>query len=308
MTLHPQAAQFLEDLAAQNPPAWDELPVNEARELFRSLEALFGELEAVHSVQDVFTPSGVRLRVYHPHPDRTLPAVIYFHGGGWVLGDCDTHDSLCRRLANQSDCCVVSVDYGRAPEHKFPVPLEDCYAGLKYVVDRHTDFRIAPDRIGVAGDSAGGNLAASVALMTQRLAGPRLSCQLLIYPVIEPNFSSTTYQQFAEGFGLTRKSMIYFWSCYLASDDQATDPEACPSRATSLQQMPPTHVITAEYDVLRDEGEAFADRLQAEGVQTSQRRYLGMLHGFVHFAAPFDDGMCARDDAAYFLKATLHAH
>ena len=306
MALHPQAAKFLEDLAANNPPAWNELPVDEARELFKSLEDLFGERESVQTVQDIQATAGLRLRVYHPDSAHTLPVVLYFHGGGWVLGDCDTHDSLCRRLANQSDCCIVSADYRRAPEHKYPQPLADCFAALNYVAQHHDELRIDPGRMAVAGDSAGGNLAAGVALMTQRLDGPKLAGQLLIYPVIEPNFESASYRQFGEGFGLTRQVMMYFWQCYLQSSEQAADPEAVPSRATSLQSLPRTHVITAEYDVLRDEGEAFASQLSGAGVSTTLRRYEGMLHGFIHFAEPFDDGQQARDDAADFLRSTLH--
>jgi acetyl esterase len=306
VALHPQAAKFLEELAARNPPAWSELPVAEARELFKSLDELFGAREPVQAVRDLQTTAGLHLRVYHPDSRRNLPAVLYFHGGGWVLGDCDTHDSLCRRLANQSQCCVVSVDYGRAPEHQYPQPLNDCYSALEYVVEHRDQLRVDAKRLGVAGDSAGGNLAAGVALTTERRDGPKLTCQLLIYPVIEPDFESASYREFAEGYGLTRESMMYFWQSYLATPDQTAEAEACPSRAASLHGMPRTYVLTAEYDVLRDEGEAFADQLIAAAVPTTRRRYDGMLHGFLHLASAFDDGQQARDDAARFLQIALH--
>jgi acetyl esterase/lipase len=304
--LHPQAAQFLLDLAEQKLPPWSEMSVQEARKLFNSLQPLFGSAEPIQHVRNVRLASGLQMRVYHPDDERHLPVVIYMHGGGWVMGDCDTHDALCRRLANRSSCCLVSVDYRLAPEHKHPQPLDDCLAALHFVARHPDELRIDGHRIGVAGDSAGGNLAATLAILNRDQAGPPLTCQLLIYPVIEPNFETVSYREFSEGFGLTRESMIYFWQSHLADSEQTAQPSVCPNRAASLQHLPRTHVITAEYDVLCDEGESFARQLLDAGVPTTHHRYDGMLHGFIHFSEPFDDGKLARDDAAQFLHDALH--
>ncbi len=298
MTLHPQSREFLRVLAEQNLPTWQELSLGEARKRFAELAPLFGKGPAMQLVRDERTPDGVAVRIFVPAGAGQMPVVMYFHGGGWVLGDLNTHDTLCRRLAASSSCVVVAVDYRRAPEHKYPAALDDCYAATQFV--HQGGFEIGGDTrcMIVAGDSAGGNLATAVALRARDENGPPIAGQLLIYPVIEPSFETDSYNQFADGFGLTRATMQWFWRQYLHNDDQQLDPYAVPTRAASLQNLPPAHVITAEYDVLRDEGDAYARRLAEAGVAVSWQRYPGMIHGFVHLGKVFSDSQAAITEAA----------
>ena len=304
MPLHPQAQAFLDAIAEQNPPGWNEMTPDQGREIFASFGQLFGEGPELDRVEDQTIPGGVNIRIFSNAAAETQPAVIYFHGGGWVLGNVQTHDALCRRIAKASDCTVISVDYALAPEDKFPKPLEDCYLATQHVANHAADLGIDPGKIAVAGDSAGGNLAAAVTIKARDQAGPTIKFQLLIYPVIEPNFETESYRQFAEGHGLSRLVMQWFWKQYIS--DAAPGPLAAPCTAETLQGLPAAHVITAEYDVLRDEGEAYAEQLRAAGVPTTAKRYHGNLHGFIHFAEMFDDGIKATDDLAQILKAQLN--
>lgn len=303
MPLHKQARAFLDAIAEQNPPGWEEMSPQQGREVFNGFGDLFGQGPELARVEDQTLPGEVNVRVYCDTPGQTRPAVIYFHGGGWVIGSVETHDALCRRIAKTSLCTVISVDYALAPENRFPKPLEDCYQATEHVANHASDFCIDADNIAVAGDSAGGNLAAAVAIKARDEAGPRIKLQVLIYPVIQPNFETESYRQFAEGHGLSRAGMQWFWQQYIS--DLSPGPLAAPATAVSLQGLPAAHVITAEYDVLRDEGEAYARQLSAAGVPTTSRRYDGNLHGFVHFAGMFDDGIKATDDIAQVLKAHL---
>jgi len=236
-----------------------------------------------------------------------LPVVVYFHGGGWVLGNLDTHDSLCRRLASETGCVVVAVDYRLAPDAKFPAAFDDSFAATAYVSEHADEFNIDPTRLVVAGDSAGGNLAAAVAIRAAELGSPAIRSQVLIYPVVEPNFDTPSYLAHAAGFGLSRKTMMWFWEQYLASEQDALSHYAVPSRATNLSELPPAHVITAEYDVLLSEGESYADLLQAAGVPTTIRRYDGMIHGFMHYPDVFDVGKQAISDLPSICAAYLKA-
>jgi acetyl esterase len=198
---------------------------------------------------------------------------------------------------------VFSVDYALSPESPFPKPLDDCYSATRHVADRASDFGIDANNVAVVGDSAGGNLAAAVSLRARDEAGPKIKLQVLIYPVIEPDFESESYLEFAEDHGLSRATMQWFWEQYMG--EQASGWLSVPSKADSHAGLPAAHVITAEYDVLRDEGEAYARRLSAAGVQITSKRYDGNLHGFVHFAGMFDDGMTATNDIAQILKSQL---
>ena len=283
MPLTTQAQAFLDALAEQDRPPWEELSPQEGREFFNGLGDIFGEGPELDYVEDKVIPGDVSIRVFRDDADTPRPAVMYFHGGGWVLGNTETHDALCRRIAKSSGCAVISVDYAISPENRFPKALEDCFAATTHVADSAGEFGIDPDRIAVAGDSAGGNLAAALTLKIRDEGGPAVNLQVLIYPVIEPDFQSESYRQFATEHGLTRTTMQWFWDQYLG--DQPAGPLAAPSRAASHTGLPAAHVITAEYDVLRDEGEAYARQLEAAGVPTTCKRYDGNLHGFVHFAA-----------------------
>jgi len=301
MPLTEQAQAFLDAIAEANPPQWHEMSPHEARETFDTFEELFGEGPEIHRVEDRTIDGDFPVRIFSDS-ESDAPVVMYFHGGGWVLGNVRTHDALCRRLAKQSGCVVVSVDYGLSPENRFPGPLEDCFRATRHVANNPGEFG-ANGKLAVAGDSAGGNLAATVSLQARDQDGPKIDLQVLIYPVIEPSCQTSSYQQFAEGYGLTLGSMQWFWDNYLGQ--QTITELAAPSRADNLSGLPPAHVITAEYDVLRDEGEAFAQMLEQAGVPTTLRRYDGNLHGFVHFAGAFDDGLRATSDVADVLRSKL---
>lgn len=277
----------------------------EARTSFAGLGEFFGTGPEVGSVTDHRTDDGTRIRIYKPGDGRTPPPVaVFFHGGGWVLGDVDTHDSLCRRLSATSGCAVASVDYPRSPEAKHPMIDEACLRAADWTVRHAADLGIDGNRVAVVGDSAGGHLAATVALRC-RDAGlswrPKL--QLLIYPVMEPDFQTSSYVAFAEGHGLTREAMRYFWGCY--AGDGEVPVAAMPPAADTLVDLPPAHIVTAEYDVLRDEGEAYAAMLSNAGVPVTLRRYEGMLHGFVHMAGFFDVGREAGEELGKVLAAHL---
>jgi len=308
MSLTEQAQAFLDVLAEQKPPRWEDLPTEDARSLFASLGDLFGTGPPVARIVDHVLPGNLKVRVYSNRREPldgqgAQAAVMYMHGGGWVLGDLDTHDALCRRLAVESDCAIIAIDYALSPEARFPVALHQCYDATVHVANHADAFGVDPGRIAVAGDSAGGNLAAAVAMKARDQGGPPIRLQVLVYPVIEPSFDTSSYQAFAEQHGLTRASMQWFWQQYLGQ--QAPTPHAAPSLAASHEGLPPAHIVTAEYDVLRDEGEAYARQLSAAGVPVTHRRYDGNLHGFIHFAGAFDDGLTAAKDIAEILRSSL---
>jgi acetyl esterase len=303
MPLTQQAQAFLDAIAENNPPGWEQLSPQEGREAFDGFIELFGEGPDVSRVEDHTLPGDVKVRLYSDESGESQPAVMYFHGGGWVLGNIQTHDALCQRIAKASQCTVISVDYALAPENPFPKPLDDCYSAAATVARQASDFNIDPTRIAVAGDSAGGNLAAAVSIRARDQGGPSIKLQVLLYPVIEPDFDTESYRQFADSHGLTRANMQWFWEQYLGG--QSAGPLAAINRADSLHGLPPAHVVTAQYDVLRDEGEAYARQLIAAGVPTTTKRYDGNLHGFVHFAGMFDDGLIATQEIAEVLKSHL---
>ncbi|QDV24266.1 alpha/beta hydrolase [Aureliella helgolandensis] len=306
MTLHPQAAQFLKEIEEKAPPAWSDMPLEEARLGYSNMLPYFGQPQAMHEVQTVQWTEHARARVYRPSDRRPLPVIVYFHGGGWVLGDIDTHDALCRRLANETQSCVVSVDYRLAPEAAYPHPFDDCFAATIRAAERAEEFGFDPQRIIVAGDSAGGNLAAAVAIRARDSAGPKLHAQVLIYPVVSPAADTKSYEEFATGFGLTRQAMKWFWEQYLGesahADLQTTKPYAS-LLGHELAGLPPTLILTAEYDVLRDEGEAFAASLASANVRGRSKRYPGMLHAFLHLSSLFDSAETAFADITDFLRS-----
>ncbi len=300
MTLHPQAKAYLENVLQQGRPGWHELSVDQAREIFQSLDPLCGPRPDLDRVEDLIATDDssvqIPMRLYSSGKetdvadvaDESPPVIIFFHGGGWVLGDLSTHDALCRRLAKESACTVIAVDYRLSPESQFPGPVNDCYAAVKYVADHQRELDVDASRMALVGDSAGGYLATMVALKIREQGGPPVRLQVLIYPVIEADFETPSYQSFADGHGLTRDTMRWFWQHFLGDADPVA---ASPLRADSLADLPPAIVITAEYDVLRDEGTRYAKRLFESGVDVDHWRIEGMLHGFVHFAGVFDPGI-----------------
>ncbi len=252
-------------------------------------------------------PAGeIPVRIYQPAGGiGPHPLAVYFHGGGWVLGTLDTHDDVCRTLANRSGALVVSVEYRRAPEYRFPAPLEDCVSAVRWCALRGAEIGGDGARVAVVGDSAGGNLAGAVALRFRDEKGPALALQVLIYPVTDLAFETASYREYAVGFGLTRGMMRYFWKSYLQSPADGGGAYASPLRAASLSGLPPALILTAQYDVLRDEGEAYAARLAQAGVPTRCTRYLDMNHGFIQLAALCEPALLGLEEAADALRAAF---
>jgi acetyl esterase len=252
-------------------------------------------------------PGGeIPIRVYWPKQGGPLPVLVFYHGGGWVIGSPDTNDNMSRMLANKASAVVVSVDYRLAPEHPFPAALKDCYAALEWV-SRHPE-RLNADRsrIAVGGGSAGGNLAAAVALMARDKAGPRLVHQVLIYPATNLlDLTTASHRDFADGYGLTRAHVEFFRDAYVPEVADRKNPYASPLLAASLEDLPPAIVITAGFDVLRDEGIAYAERLEAAGVPAVSAHYPHMIHGFVAMDRVFGEAEDAIDAAAAALRESF---
>ncbi len=274
MPLDPQAQLVLDQLQGAGVPDLADLGVEAARALYEQMPpATAGAaMERVEN-RRIPGPAGeIPIRLYVAEPGGPHPALVYFHGGGFVICSLETHDHTCRALARASGCNVVSVDYRLAPEAKFPAAPEDCYAAVAWVADHAASLGIDPSRVAVGGDSAGGNLAAVVTQMARERGGPPLRFQLLVYPVTDHAFETASYHANAEGYMLTRKTMIWFWEQYLARPEQGREALASPLRAEKLDGLPPAFVITDEFDPLRDEGEAYADRLREAVVPTVCRR------------------------------------
>jgi acetyl esterase len=266
-------------------------------------------LEAIYRVEDRHIPGAagqIPVRVYTPEGNPPMGVLVYFHGGGWVLGDLESHDRGCRTLANSAGCVVVSVDYRLAPEHVFPAGAEDCYAATKWVSENAASLGADPARLAVGGDSAGGNLAAVVSMMSRDRGGPSIGFQLLFYPVTDCALDTPSQKEFAaDGYVLSRADMGWFWNHYLDSDTEKTNPYASPLRAKNLAGLPPALVLTASHDPLRDEGERFAQRLISAGVKVTCTRYEGVTHGFISFADAVDKGKEGQRQAADALKVAF---
>lgn len=268
-------------------PPLSSLPVAEARRLSHEMaRTLSGPTINVASVRNFNVPiNGVEIpvRAYVNSTCSGLPALVYFHGGGWVLGDLDGADWICRSIAVATECAVFSVDYRLAPENKFPTPIEDCYQVTKWLVENASTEGVNSNRVAVGGDSAGGNLATVVCLMARDRGGPSLVYQLLIYPITNYAFNTQSYKEFENGYYLTTEDMKWFWNHYLSEQTHGSNPYASPLGAKNLSGLPPALVITAGFDPLRDEGEAYATRLEDAGVSTRIIRYDSMVHGFLDF-------------------------
>ena len=308
MPLDPQAQAFLEQLAAAGAPPLHELSVEEARQVIVQLFGTQGDPEPVGAVQERIIPGAageMPARIYTPSGHGPFPVLVYFHGGGWVIGNLEAYDATCRALTNAAGCMVVAMEYRLAPEHQFPAAPEDCYAATQWVAANAAAIGGDPARLAIGGDSAGGNLTAVVAHMVRDRGGPALRYQLLVYPVTDYHFDTASYRENAEGYLLTRDAMVWFWNHYLRSAADGTNPLASPLRAANLHGLPPAMVLTAEFDPLRDEGEAYAARLQEAGVPVTLKRYEGMIHGFFSLGAVFAQGQQAMTDAAAGLRAAL---
>lgn len=308
MPLEPHTEAVLRGLAEAGLPPLDGLPPEEARRVFNpAFAAAAGAKEPLAHVEDVAIASGgarLRARLYVPEGDGPHPALVHLHGGGWVMLDLETHDPYCRALANRSGCAVLSVDYRLAPEHRFPAALDDAYAALCWVSERGAERGLDPTRLGVLGDSAGGNLAAALALVARDRGGPTLRAQLLTYPAVDARMESASIQENAEGFLLTASAMRWFWDHYRGPTPLET-PYLSPLHAEDVAKLPPALIVTAEYDPLRDEGEAYARRLEQAGVSVELQRYDGTIHGFVLLAGAIPAGQRALEAQARFARQRL---
>jgi acetyl esterase len=285
------------------------LPLDEFRAAAEQLVAetpkLNAPVKAVENRSVAGLDGEIPIRVYHPQGGGPFPLLVYFHGGGWVVGNLDTHDDVCRALCHRSGCLVVSVDYRLAPESRYPAAVDDCYTVLEWIVENAATFDSDPKQVAVAGDSAGGNLAAAIAIRARDQEQLSLALQVLIYPVTNYGFDTASYHENAEGYGLTRDAMIFFWSSYLAHSEQGDEPYASPLRAANLAGLPPALILTAQFDPLRDDGEAYAARLHRAGVPVRLTRDLDMNHGFLMCGALFPSADCALQEIADSLKETF---
>ncbi len=284
--VEPVTRGFLEALAAENGPPLESLPPDDARQVLadaqQSAQAALPEAEVdEHSITVDGQPLGLKI-VKPKGAAGPLPAFLFFHGGGWVLGDFPTHERLIRDLVAASGAAAVYVDYTRSPEARFPVAIEQAFAATQWVAEQGGELGLDGSRLAVAGNSVGGNMAAVVALMCKRNGGPRLRCQVLFWPVTDANFMTVSYGTYEHGYFLTRNMMRWFWDQYLPEVSQRSNPLAAPLQADEeeLVGLPPAIIQTAEFDVLRDEGEAYARKLSTAGVEVLGQRVLGMIHDY----------------------------
>ncbi|NOK09531.1 alpha/beta hydrolase [Corallococcus exercitus] len=301
--LDPHARAFLEQLKAAGGPALETLPPVDARAVLRSVQSGKSAKKPAR-IEDRVLPGGpggqVSVRIVRPvDASEKLPAVLYLHGGGWVLGDKDTHDRLIRELAVGSRCAVVFVNYTPAPEGQYPTQIEQAYAALQWIAKNGGEADLDGQRIAVAADSAGGTLAAALTLVAKERGGPRILQQVLFYPVTDARFDTASYERYADGYFLTRSGMQWFWDNYAPDSSVRTDPLVSPLRATDaqLRGLPPALILNGECDVLRDEGHAYARRLVDAGVPTLALEYEGMIHDFV-MLDPLADSLAARNAIA----------
>ncbi len=308
--LDPQARAWLRSVADSGLPALNEMPVPDARATYAQVVGDCGlPAEAVERVVDrtIPGPGGeLAVRIYQPRGSGLFPVLVYYHGGGWVIGNLDVVHGPCTVFSNRAHAIVVSVDYRLAPEHPFPAAVEDAWAGFRWVVEHVAELDADVERIAVGGDSAGGTLATVVALMARDADGPRASHQLLLYPATDCLRRTDSFRDNADGYFLTAELMRWFQDHYLRRGADAEDWRASPLRAADLTGAPPAHVITAQFDPLRDEGEAYAARLREAGVHATARCYDGQIHAFAaNLAGVMDRGRAAVEDAAGHLRAVL---
>ena len=282
MTLAPEIKAFLEAGAKAGLPQVWEAPLDVIRRNTQSRPALAGPPEPILNIENRFIPgptADLPIRIYRPTDNPSAPAIVYFHGGGWVLNFLDIYDASLTALANRTGATIISVNYQKAPEHPFPTPFDDCFSTLQWVLDNAQLLKINPLLLGVAGDSAGANLAAAVAIKARDQKIP-LAYQLLIYPCNDRNFETRSYIDCATGYGLSTQAMQWFWSQYLQSDEHDQNPYAVPARASSFRDVAPAIILTAQYDPLLSDGEQYSQLLASDDVNVIYREFEGMIHGF----------------------------
>jgi len=306
MPFAPQIQALRDRLERDNVPNLSTLPIEDARaQDLKSTTAGAGRGEPVAGVTDrtIPGPAGPQaIRVYHPGGDGPLPVLVYFFGGGWSLGTLDTCDGVCRMLTNAAGCVIVAVSYRLAPENKFPAAVEDCYSGAAWVAANAAELGADPARVAVGGDSSGGNLTAAVTLLARERGGPRFVHQLLVYPNTDYQAATPPIPEMNDPHFFNAKSVEWYWSLYLASAQDGANPLASPLREPDLSGLPPATLISAEYDPLRDQGEAYAARLAEAGVPVEVTRYDGMPHAFFTMIALIDAARDAVHHAADRLR------
>ncbi|HYL99432.1 MAG TPA: alpha/beta hydrolase [Blastocatellia bacterium] len=309
MPLDPQIKSMVDMVKMMEPLDLGTVPVGQTRAAFKMLASMGGAGDPMQKTEDLQIPGpggDIKARVYRPLDAGTLPALVFFHGGGWVIGAIETHEGLCKSLASRAGCAVISVDYRLAPENKFPAGLEDCYAAARWVQDHADEIGLDALRIGLGGDDAGGNLAAAVSIMLRDKGEPMPRFQLLIYPVTDYCVpSKPSLVENGEGYLLTSRDMVWFFEQYLNSAEDGTNALVSPLRAERLDGLPPALVITAEFDPLRDEGEMYAARLRDCGVTAETRRYDGMIHAFLSLSSMSDRARKALNETGEALKSAL---
>src|SRR5438874_2203702 len=306
--LDPQVAAMRERRMAAATPQLSPLTLAAPRAAdLADIRAAAGTGEPVHSVTEHQIPGPLTLRIYRPEGDRPQPALVYFFGGGWTLGAIDTADAIARSLANAVPCTVVVPGYRLAPEHRFPAAVEDCHAATRWVAEHAAQIGVDPSRLAVGGDSAGGNLAAAVTLLCRDGGGPALAAQLLVYPNTLHGADTPSMRDKADPLLFNHHSVDWYWTHYLADPADGADPLASPLRAPDLSGLPPALVITAEYDPLRDEGEAYARRLAESGIDVELTCYPGMVHGFFTMTGAVDAARTAVEQAAAGLRRWFEA-
>ncbi|MEI6648172.1 MAG: alpha/beta hydrolase [Actinomycetes bacterium] len=308
MALTPEISQYLEGLKSIVAPELWQAPVAVHRRNRMGRVALSGTPEKIYQVDHQYIAgptSDLPIRIYRPHARGPLPAMVFFHGGGWVLNTLDIYEQELRSFANKGQFIVIAVGYQKAPEHAFPIPYDDCYATLEWVVANATNLGIDSKQIGVGGDSAGANLAAAVALKARDEDEIDLAFQLLLYPCNDYEMGYASAEENGVGYGLTTASMKWFWQAYLQRPADQENPYAVPIKAANFLGLPPTIVVTAEFDPLLDDGYNYAQLLKQDGVLTIYREYAGMIHGFMTMAAVTGEAVRAQQDAVDEINALL---
>jgi acetyl esterase len=304
MTLRPEYVKMLQEMAEMDVPELWEIPISQTRSFSQAQLKIAADLTPIHSITDRYIPgptADLHIRIFRPNDSANLPCIVYFHGSGWTLGFIDLFNPCLSMLSKESESIVIAVNYQKAPEHPFPEPFNDCYATLEWAVNNATELGIDPKNISVGGDSAGGNLAAAVALRSRDEQLISLASQLLVYPCTNKDFSTQSYDSYASGYGLSTKAMKWFWDQYIQDARHADNPYACPARATSLENSPPTVLITAQYDPLTSDGENYRDQLTRDGVEVVYKEFAGVIHGF--FRAP--EITSASNEAISFVSQEL---
>ncbi len=308
MALDPQIAQFLAAMNSQPEPNYSQLSAAALRTGSDGKRIPRNFIEDVHYVEDACIAgpgSDLPVRIYRPENAKPLPVLVFFHGGGFVIGSIDTHDNLCRALANHLPALVISVDYRLAPEHKYPAACDDAFAAVQWAAHNAGKWGGDVSQLMVGGDSAGGNLAAVACQKAFAHGSPEIAHQILLYPVCDNDLTRDSYRQVGSGYLLETEMMQWFWNQYLITPDQGMDPGACPLKSKSLSGLPPATVVTGGFDPLRDEGQAYAQRLLADGVPTQHVHVPGAIHGFLSFIGMVELSNQTLDSVATAVSAAL---